>query len=263
MKSLQNVLESVVPEKIIAAVVLILTAAVNAEDIQQAALSGGGSMALVGAYGGTKQTFCLEGDYAYVSEGMSFVIFDLSTPTHPVEMGRCILPDSAWQIEVVHGYAYVADYAKGLQIVDVSDPTAPFVAGGWEPENNMRNGYAVAVRDGYAYLGGNQWITVLNVSDPTAPQAENFVSGDFRAKEMLVDGNYLYMAGYNAGLVVCSLADAATPSIVTNFNPAGYGYFYGLALSDDTLYLTGGTDGLFVVDISNPASPAQVGSYES
>jgi hypothetical protein len=244
-------------------VLLALTVAAHGGMEPTSALRGDGAMEVVGSYGGMMETFCLEGDYAYIAESTSFVVVDLSTPTNPVEVGRCMLPASALQIQVTNGYAYVAASSKGLQVVDVSDPAAPFIAGGWEPENTMQNGYAVAVHGGYAYLGGNDWITVLDISDPADPRTNRFVSGDFVAKEMLVQGNSLFMAGYDSGLVVYSLVDASIPSYVTNVNPSGNGYFSGLALSGNTLCMTGGDDGLFVMDVSNPAAPVLQGSYKS
>jgi hypothetical protein len=219
------------------------------------------SMAAVSAFGGAMQAFAISGDYAYVSEGLSFVIFDISTPSNPVEVGRTMLPDMAWEIKIVGDYAYVAAWSKGLQVVGIADPTAPEVVGSWVPESTGGWAYSVGVSGGYAYLGGSDHITVLNVSSPTEPAYVKDVGGTFWAREMAIDGSTLYIAGSSAGMVIYSLSDPVTPAFVTAFNPTGYGYTDGLTMAGNYAYLADGLYGLRIVDISNPAAPMQVGKY--
>ncbi|MBN1888119.1 MAG: IPT/TIG domain-containing protein [Thermoflexales bacterium] len=219
------------------------------------------NMAAVSAFGGTMQALATSGHYAYVSEGMSFVVFDISTPSNPVELGRTMLPDMAWEIKIVGDYAYVAAWSKGLQVVDISDPAAPSVVGSWGRADRTGWVYAVGVKNGYAYLGGYDNIVVLNVSDPASPAYVKDVGGTFSAQAMAIDGSSLYIAGSNAGLVIYDLSDPTTPALVSAFNPTGYGYTYGLALAGAYAYLADGTYGMRIVDISDPASPTQVGKY--
>ncbi|MBN1669228.1 MAG: hypothetical protein JW862_19190, partial [Anaerolineales bacterium] len=153
------------------------------------------SMAAVSAYGGAMQTFAIAGDYAYLSEGMRLVVLDISTPAAPVEVGRTLLPDMAWQIQVVGDYAYIAAWSKGLQVVDISDPHAPAVVGSWLRENSGSWAYAVAVQGNYAYLGGNDVIMVLDISNPAAPAHVRDIGGTLRSREMQVSGGHLYIAG--------------------------------------------------------------------
>ncbi len=228
---------------------------------QHRSLCATSGMAAVGAFGGTIQTFTLSEDHAYVSEGMSFVVFDMANPSNPVETGRCLLPDMAWQIQIVGDHAYVAAWSKGLQVLDISDPSAPEVVGSWVPDTSGRWAYAVAVNNDYAYLGGSDDLMVLDVSDPTAPAFLKDIGGTFAAREMVMAGGYLYLAGNSAGMVIYSLDDPSTPSYVTDFNPAGYGYTQGLALSGNLAFVTDGKYGLRIVDITNPAAPIQVGKY--
>lgn len=68
----------------------------------------------------------VQGDYAYVGAS-DLHIFDVNDPYDPVQVGFC-------DMTVVHGiavqgdYAYVADNSN-LQVVDVSNPFNPFIAG--------------------------------------------------------------------------------------------------------------------------------------
>lgn len=218
------------------------------------------NMAPVSAFGGGMQAFAVTGNYAYVSEGMSFVVFDISTPANPVEIGRTMLPDMAWDIKIVGDHAYVADWSKGLQVVKISDPTAPEVVGSWYRAETTGWAYAVEIKNGYAYLAGFNLI-VLDVSDPTAPVHVNDIIGSFSARDIAIAGNYLYIAGSESGMVIYNLNDPATPALVTNFNPAGYGYTHGVTIGGNYAYLADGSYGLRIVDISNPASPTQLGKF--
>jgi hypothetical protein len=220
------------------------------------------NMAAVSAFGGAMQALAISGNYAYVSEGLNFVIFDISTPSNPIELGRTMLPDMAWEIKIVGDYAYVAAWSKGLQVVVISDPAAPAVVGSWVQEGGTTGwAYGVAVSDGYAYLGGLYNLVVLDVSVPTAPAHVRDVVGDFEARDVAIDGDTLYIAGGQYGMVIYSLSDPTTPTYVTSFNPMGYGYTDGLTIAGNYAYLADGIYGMRIVDISDPTSPDQVGKY--
>jgi hypothetical protein len=219
------------------------------------------NMAAVGAFGGGMQAFAISGNHAYVSEGLSFVIFDMSTPANPTEVGRTMLPDMAWGIEIVGAYAYIAAWSKGLQVVDVSDPAAPAVVGRWWRDNTGSWAYSVGVRGGYAYLGGLDNLIVLDISDPTAPAYVKDVGGAFRARDIAINGSTLYIAGSSNGMVIYNLNDPTTPALVAGFNPAGYGYTDGLTIAGNHAYLADGRYGMRIVDISDPTAPTQVGKF--
>ena len=70
------------------------------------------------------------GDTLYLV-GEALLVYDVTDPLSPTEMGAWHLGDSYYptDLEVVGGYAYVAEGYFGLLIYDVSDPTAPIYAG--------------------------------------------------------------------------------------------------------------------------------------
>jgi hypothetical protein len=58
-----------------------------------------------------------------VADGNSgLLIFNLSNPASPTLLGSYNTPGSANGVAVSGTIAYVADYALGLQIIDVSNP---------------------------------------------------------------------------------------------------------------------------------------------
>ena len=71
--------------------------------------------------------------------------YDVSTPTAPVHQSTYTTRGGALRLELVGHLAYLADGHEGLQVVDLSDPAHPQVAGTYTPTEPVRD---VAVADG-------------------------------------------------------------------------------------------------------------------
>ena len=52
-------------------------------------------------------------------------VISITTPSSPVLLGTCPTPGTARCVEVSGNYAYVADGVSGLQVIDISTPSAP------------------------------------------------------------------------------------------------------------------------------------------
>ena len=62
----------------------------------------------IGHIGGAKLAVAVQGDYAYVGEGGSLTVLDISHPTTPIVVGRTdIFPQIVQGVAVSGGYAYV------------------------------------------------------------------------------------------------------------------------------------------------------------
>ena len=94
-----------------------------------AAVGQGWNVEVVGQIGGVCYAVYVEGNYAYIGEGVNLTILDVSNPTSPVVRSRTRLPDFVSGVSVSGGLAYVADAYNGLQIIDVSNPAAPTLRG--------------------------------------------------------------------------------------------------------------------------------------
>ena len=76
-------------------------------------------------------------------------IFDVSTPSAPIEAGFLEIPSWAYRVEVSEGYAYVTDSQGGLRVIDVSTPSQPFEVGSFETSDAR----------GVALAGGRVFLT--------------------------------------------------------------------------------------------------------
>lgn len=90
-----------------------------------------------------------------------------------------------------------------------------------------------------------------------------------RAHNIFIDeeSGWLYVAGARltngvpVNLILIDL-NGTTPSLITNASIPG-GYVHDLYVRNDTAYCSSGYDGFFVIDFTNPNSPAYLGSIDT
>ena len=86
-----------------------------------------------------------EGTLAVLLGQGALQVYDVSTPTTPVHQSTYATRGGAVRVELAGHLAYLADGQEGLQVVDLSDPANPRVAGTHVPAEPVRD---VAVADG-------------------------------------------------------------------------------------------------------------------
>lgn len=113
----------------------------------------------------------------------------------------------AKNIVVVGNYAYVADGANGLVILNIADPKNPVLAGSFDTAGTAND---VAVSNGYAYVAdGSDGLVVINVSNPAAPALSGSYSKAGVAEGVSVQSNCVYLVSGTNGLVVFDISNPA------------------------------------------------------
>lgn len=204
-------------------------------------------------------SLALDGLHAFVtgSSGLDVVTIQADPMvSSTVEM------ESAADVALRGGLAYVALGVVGLKIVDVSDPSLPEVVGqlgavgSWE---------AVSVAGDFAYVARNGvggGVVVLDVSDPGTPQSVGFApTGGSAAVDIEVSGSVAYLANGGVGLSVVDVSNPLLPHLITTVPTVGTAT--GLSVSGSIVYVAAGDAGLFVLDVSNPQSPDVLGSVQT
>lgn len=130
----------------------------------------------------------------------------------------------------------------------------------------------VAVSGNYAYMTMEGGLVVFDVSNPRNPTIiARYLIGD-SATEISISGSMLYMASWVSGLYILDISNPASPTLLGRFNPPGLFRWYppyyfkagtGLYVLGTTAYMSAGTGGLYIIDVSNPASPTLLGSYNA
>jgi len=269
--------------------------------VTQPAPGQGQNVRVVGQLGGYCRAVEVVGNVAYIGDGASLTILNVSNPSSPILIGRIILrdevksvfvsgglayvadfsleivdvtdpshprllstfntSDAAYDVYVANNLAYIADRYSGLQIIDVANPSLPVRRGFY---NTAGESYGIAVSGNLAYIadyGGG--LQIINVSDPTRPTRQGFIVTRGYARDVAVSGGFAYVA-YNNAYPGGGLEvlNVSNPTSPTTVGFCGLPDFNpAVAVSGTLAYLAGGSGGLQIVDVSNPSSPTLRGSY--
>lgn len=214
----------------------------------------------VGQYAGLEspRRVALAGRYAYVAETSGLRVVDISRPRFPVTIGRLALPGDGISagVAVAGRYVYYVGGGATMDVVDVASPTAPRLAGSI---GGLGFATRVIVSGGYAYVIADAGLHVVSLAIPMQPARVGFYPAHTNKEyaDLVVSGEYVFVASKDAGLRVLSVATPANPVEVTTFDTPGYAL--GVALSGHYVYIAD-TDSLRVVDIARPAAPAEAAS---
>lgn len=159
-------------------------------------------------------------------------------------------------VAIAGGYAYVAAWYDGLWVLDVSDPTMPYVVGSCAVPGFAGN---VDVVGGYAYIASS-WggLQIVDVSEPTAPVVVGSCSLPGEARDVAVVGSYAYIGDGDGGLQVVDVSDRAGPVLAGSCWLPGFAH--GIAVSGSHAYVGAYWGGLQVVDVSVPSMPTLIAS---
>ncbi len=218
------------------------------------------------------------GNFAYVLYYDGFIskghyrlyVYDLSNPSEPQQRGYIALPDNCTSLFVEGDYVYVTaddeDGFSGVKIIDVSNPVHLIEAGSFTTSGIPEEVY---VANHKAYVAVKSALVVYDVSVPSSPQLLGSYTppgGIGLIHHLAVQGNYIYVIDAAFGIRILDASNLSQIQQVGSFphnqNDAN---FSRLVLSDNFIYYlqNGSSTGkvLIILDVFDPASPVQIGSY--
>lgn len=219
---------------------------------------------LVTRLGGWISCVEVSGSFAFIGQGGTFVVMDVSDPNHMIHLANLIVPDFINQIKVIDSLAYLADGNGGLQIIDVSSPSTPQFKGSYSSDGSIED---VEVSNGYAYLiekmpTGNS-LRILDISDPAAPYlvGDYTVTTDRWFDNIAVEDQMVYLSG--SSLTILNVNDPPAP-VLQSVTPLD-SWFSDVQVIDGLALISGSTFGasLILYDVSNPFEPTIVSEVSS
>ncbi len=222
----------------------------------------GNKLNLTSSIGGSAFAVAVQGNYAYMAEGRYLLVLDISTPSAPSRVGSVLLPGVVADIALFGQYAYIADGEAGLQVVDVSSPTAPAIRGFYAATNYTWTA-GIEILGGRAYVADENVSSGLEIFDlgaPTVPTLLSSISCGGSAEDVLVkastNGVFAYVTT-GSRLSVVDVSQPLTP-ILRGQTSMGSRIF-SIAMSGN--YVFGaeiGSGALHMVDVSNPNAPIDI-----
>jgi hypothetical protein len=179
------------------------------------------------------------------------------------------LPEgSARDVFVAGGYAYVVAHAAGLYIYDISNPLMPTKVAERIPVQG-ESWNQVWVRQQTLYIASStRGVLVYELSDPKSPTSPKVFPGGVNVTGLAFDGNWLYAASPapNAEILIMDATQPREPVMADRYyveksNPAVGNLPWEVVVHNQRLYVSHGTYGLTISDVSNPKEPVLLGNY--
>lgn len=187
-----------------------------------------------GTWGSASDLF-VSGDFAYVANGAGGLqIIEITDPANPDSAAQYSNGASVKGVFVKGDYAYLAT-ATGLQILNVSDPKNPALAG--FIFTLQYQGNAIFVEGNYAYLAAlNDGLHIFDVSDPYHPVELNAIyNPGGKAYGVFVKNDLAYIAFGEEGVHVIDVTNPRQMKFVNRFYTEGRSF--DLFVSDRFIYV--------------------------
>ncbi len=232
------------------------------------------------------QSVSLSSGYAYVAAGFGGLdIYDVSDPNNPNSLGSYHQNVDDIHDVVIWGNYAICDcvyswldadsaqwiYEEQVQVIDVSDPSAPFLTGFYQTEAGYNLQGLDVSGDGYVYTcqysqtdETSKMVVIDLATDPASPaEIGSYVESDTEFESVTLSGNYAYVyAGWwPSRLIAIDISDPSFPSSIGECEVSGD--FYGLDISGSFVGISHGRGGFSLYDVSNPASPSHLGNYDT
>ena len=165
--------------------------------------------------------------------------------------------------QAVHGiyaYIYVADRQEGLILVGVGtlldgDPTNNFLerAVTFNPNGILRGARAITIAGTFAYICADIGLVVVDLHDPTNPRIETVIGAPFlnHPNAVQVQFRYAFITD-GEGLKILDVTNLAAPELRASLPLHEARNVY---VARTYAYVSGGHDGLIIVDVKNPLEP--------
>ncbi len=187
-------------------------------------------------------------------------IYNLSPSFPPTLLSVLPTTGAAGQVSVNGDLMAVASGDKGVDIVDITDPSNPSILGTWNAQQDSVVGVGFASQTILWVAQTFKGITALDLTNPTTPKALGTINYGSNYGDVVVSGDYLYEAAFDSGIRAVKIADPKNPKTTSEIKT---GYAYGISLQGNVLLVSNGQFGLREFDLANPAIPAPVRVFES
>ncbi len=209
----------------------------------------------------------ISGFQAILCNGGGVYSVDISDPTHPQK--RDVIGIDTWtnaaDVHAIGNYAYVSECwwyeGKGrLRVIDISNPMNLKELG----RSDRLGDYArdIYVSGDWAYLAlDDAGLYILSISDPAKPGT---IIGKYDCPDAIwgvyVKDNYAYVAG-DDNLWIYDITNAPIATLIGQCNEIQHGW--GVYVSDNYAYVADQEYGLRIINVSDPANPYLVSTFDT
>ncbi len=203
----------------------------------------------------------------------TFRIVNISDPSAPFIEGSYPIASAVFGLDVTDSLVCLASVVQtggfdGMFILNIAAPDNIVLLDSIATDNWP---YRVRVRDNYAFVTGG-YLDVIDISDPTEATILSQFWPDINHQPLDLDlrenDSLLYIAdlcsiwpAYWSAFSVYNVADPENPLLWGRY-PL-FGYVMDVKIKDDYAFVSNGSCGVQVFDISDPTAPDLVGNYQT
>jgi hypothetical protein len=184
------------------------------------------------------------------------------------EIGR-LTNGPSYDLVESNGYLYVGQGSE-VRTYDISTDEKKSALTWKDSVSSLSVGNSVGAlytEPGYLYIATPTRFIIADISLPKIPviiaSLDNPYPSGSLIKDVIVKGNFAYLAIYSGGIQVVDITDRANPRFVQSVKLSGYNRPTQVTIDGNYLYVGTETDNrLDIVDLSNPLLPQVVGSYK-
>jgi len=209
-----------------------------------------------GAFGVT-----VKDDLAYIaSDSNGFIIANISDPENPLITDQYNDGGSAHSVCTNGSYAYVTEYPQGMEIFDISTPDDIIKVTEYDDGGVFRS---VAIKNNFIYLpDSGRGLKVLNVTDPSSPKLVSTSLLTHGAIDVYIHNDLLFLGCHRHGVYIFDISTLHSPIQLGKYYKLE-GEAYGVTGNSTHLYVADLQQGVYLLDISNPAQPNEIVSYNN
>ena len=230
-------------------------------------LFGDSSFTVLGRWAwGPCEAVDVKGNHAYIGNGQTFQVLDLTDPVSPLLIGEYVTASYLYDIRVQDSLAFVAT-GSSLLIIDVSNPYVPRKLAEVFTGHNVTR---LALSDSIVYVAGpGDIIEAIDVSSPANPQTRGSytpIGGGRYIDLFAARGHLVYMADREFTALV--MVDASNPDTLRMGPHFSYfGFPSAGCVSDTLLFICVQGAGIavsqtMILSVAVPDSPVYLGSVD-
>jgi len=197
--------------------------------------------------------------YAYLSGYSGITILDMTDPDVPIAVNHISSDVPIGTIRIDGQVLYAGIVPGGVRAYDLQDPVNPidpvlvsFDSGKYPTHLEMIKQTLYAPSEAYG-------VVILDCAEPLIPIIKDRIptSGHLRAVEVRDD--LLVMAGFDSGLMTFYISNPALPQQIGVWEPDQD--THDIYFSGTTAMVAADHEGVAMIDLTNPASPEDIGWF--
>ncbi len=198
----------------------------------------------------------VDGKFGYLATGhRGLHVLDISDPGNLHVIGSVPSEGLAWDLIVRDKTVFLS--ANGLQVIDVSQPSAPRTLATLElPGIELLN---LAISGDTLYAGSPRGLQIFDISRPAAPQHVASIPFTGGPWALAIKDNLLLLSLRDQGYDILGIFDISTPRAPQQLATVPLREkAWSISLHDHYVYLPLGHTGLEIIDISEPGKPKKL-----